>query len=137
MMKNVKKIIFVAGGFSRFFIWSLLGPQWTHSNSFCSDCSIFNKKKFSSYIYKYSLYAKIKIFVAGGGHSFFFGDYWDSNETIPTGFALIADFTENPPLFIYFFWKKKWVCSGGGIRGFCMVVIGTPMNTFWQVSLWF
>ena len=39
---------------------------------------------------------------------FFFGDHWDPNETIPTGFAQIADFKENPPIFYGFlFWKKK------------------------------
>ena len=40
---------------------------------------------------------KIYIFVPGGGAScIFFGDHWDPNEAIPTGFAHITFFTENP-----------------------------------------
>ena len=34
---------------------------------------------------------KRKIFVAGAGVRFFWGDHWDPNEAIQTGFALIAD----------------------------------------------
>ena len=37
-----------------------------------------------------------KIFVPGGGASFFFGNHWDPNEAIPTGFAHITVFTETP-----------------------------------------
>ena len=47
---------------------------------------------------------KRKIFVAGGGVSFFFGDHWNPTEHIPTGFALIAVFftKKNPNIYIYF-----------------------------------
>ena len=58
------------------------------------------------YRYIFLLYVKIKIFVAGGGLNFFFGDHWDPNETIPTGFALISVFTEKNPL-IYIYFEKK------------------------------
>ena len=48
---------------------------------------------------------KRKIFVAGGG-CFFFGDHWDPNETIQTGFALIPDLFRKIPLRNIYLEKK-------------------------------
>ena len=42
-MENVKKNIFVAGGFLRFFIWLSLGPQWTYSKRFWSLTNFLQK----------------------------------------------------------------------------------------------
>ena len=67
---------------------------------------------------------KLKYLQREGGHSFFFGDYWDSNETIPTGFALIADFTENPPINFFYFEKKNGFVAGGGFGGFVWWLLG-------------
>ena len=55
---------------------------------------------------------KRKIFVAGGGGSFFFGDHWDPNEPIPTGFALNTDFFRIPPLIYIYFGKKNGFVAG-------------------------
>ena len=55
LKQNVKRKIFVAGGFSRYFIWLLFGPQQTHSKRFCFDYSILEKKYFPN-IYKYFVY---------------------------------------------------------------------------------
>ena len=55
----------------------------------------------------YRLYVKKYIFVAGGGGSFFFGDHWNPNEAIPTGFAHITVFHRKPPVIILYFEKKK------------------------------
>ena len=49
---------------------------------------------------------KRKIFVAGGGSRFFFGDHWDPNEPIQIGFALIADLCRKIPLRDIYFEKK-------------------------------
>ena len=49
---------------------------------------------------------KRKIFVAGGGFRFFFGDHWDPNEPIQKGFALITDFRRKIPLRDIYFEKK-------------------------------
>ena len=136
MKKNVKKNIFAAGGFSRFFFWLLLGPQWTHSKRFCSYYSKF-QKKILRHIYIHIVYMLKKIYLHREGVlHFFFGDHWDPNEAIPTGFAHITVLHKNPPLINLYFEKKKRVCSGGWNGVFFLVVIGTPMNTFQQVSLW-
>ena len=75
-----------------------------------------------------------KKFAPGGGASFFFGNHWDPNEAIPTGFAHITGFSQKNPLKRLYF-EKKWVCSGGWNGDSFLVVIGTPMNTFQQVLL--
>ena len=69
-----------------------------------------------------------------GGLRFFFGDHWEPNEAIPTGFAHITFFHRKIPLNNYIL-KKKRVCSGGWNGDSFLVVIGTPMNTFQQVLL--
>ena len=86
---------------------------------------------------------KLKYLQREGGHSFFFGDYWDSNETIPTGFALIADFTENPPINFFYLEKKTGLKRGedlgvlyGGywdpnehiLTGFALILIFAQKN---------
>ena len=52
------------------------------------------------------------------GGSFFFGDHWDPNEPIPTGFALIPDFHRKPPLIFMYFEKKNGFVAGVGMGGF-------------------
>ena len=97
----------------------------------------FSKKKFFAiYIYTYRLYVKKYIFVAGGGASFFFwwslGPQWSYSNR----FCSYYFFSQKIPLINLYFEKKKRVCSGGWNGGSFLVVIGTPMNTFQQVSLW-
>ena len=113
MKKNLERNIFVLRGFSRFFIWLILGPQWTHSKRFCPYYSNFQKKIFVIYC----LYVKKYIFVPGGGASFFFGDHWDPNEAIPIGLALITVFHRKPPLINLYFEKKNGFVAGVGMGG--------------------
>ena len=136
MKKNVKRKIFVAGWFSRYFIWLLFGPQQTHSKRFCSDYSILEKNIFLLYIYIFHLYVKNKIFVAGVGGSFFLwlslGPQW----TYSNRFCADYWFSLKKTLIcIYIYMKKKRFCTGGWNGGFLLEVIGTPMITFQQVSL--
>ena len=41
-----------------------------------------------------------------GGLRFFFGNHWDPNEAIPTGFAHITGFSQKNPLKKLYFEKK-------------------------------
>ena len=47
-----------------------------------------------------------KYICSGRGASFFFGDHWDPNEAIPTGFAHITFFSQKIPLINLYFEKK-------------------------------
>ena len=48
----------------------------------------------------------------GAGLRFFFGDHWDPNEAIPTGFAHITVFHRKPPLINLYFEKKTGLQRG-------------------------
>ena len=52
------------------------------------------------------------------GVNFFFGDHWDPNEPIPTGFALITVFHRNPPKKCIYFEKKNGFVPGVGMGFF-------------------
>ena len=53
----------------------------------------------------------------GAGLRFFFGDHWDPNEAIPTGFAHITVFHRKPPLINLYFEKKNGFVAGVGMGG--------------------
>ena len=49
---------------------------------------------------------------------FFFGDHWDPNEAIPTGFAHITVLHKTPPLINLYFEKKNGFVAGVGMGVF-------------------
>ena len=56
-------------------------------------------------------------FYREGGLRFFFGDHWDPNEAIPTGFAHITFFSQKIPLINLYFEKKNGFVAGVGMGG--------------------